>query len=142
MRSYTVVIIYILVNQLADLSRSLVFVGIKLFCLETAKLSFNHDVVGPAAPAIHALTDIQAAKPLFIVGTGKLTTLIEIEDGWNDTLFDRFFYGMNDIFCFQTVGKVMADQPSAIPVNDCSQIHRGMQHWNVGDGNRPYLIGE
>lgn len=59
---YVVVVIHIRVNQLMQLSWQMVFVGIELFRLETAEPSLNHDVTNPAASAIHALSDVGAAK--------------------------------------------------------------------------------
>ena len=56
MGPYVVVVIHLRVNQLMQL------VGIELFRLETAEPSLNHDVTTPAASAIHALSDVEAAK--------------------------------------------------------------------------------
>ena len=44
--------------------------------LEAAEPALNHDVVCPAAPAVHTLTDIEVTKQILVIITGKLAALI------------------------------------------------------------------
>ncbi len=64
----------------------------------------NHNINSSTIPDIYTLPDIQITKDFFVIG--KLTALIEIDNGWNSALFNRFLYGMDDMFCFHTVGNI------------------------------------
>ena len=76
MGPYVVVIIYVLVNQTSKLSWGAIFVRIELLRFEATEPTFNHDVVCPAAPAVHTLTDIEVTKQILVIITGKLAALI------------------------------------------------------------------
>ena len=54
---------------------------ISFFILETAEPAFNHDVIGPAAFAVHALPNSIFLYEVNILPTRKLTALIGILRG-------------------------------------------------------------
>ena len=78
MASLKVVGVYILPDSSSGLTDVAVLCQINLLVLETAEPSFNHDVICPAAFAIHALPDSVILYEVNIVLTGKLTALIAI----------------------------------------------------------------
>ena len=96
MRSNIVVIVYVLNYQLTKFPGGTILIWIELLRLEAAKPAFNHDVVGPAALAIHTLTDIKAAKQIFVIIACKLAALVRIDDGGNTAFLDSFLYGMDN----------------------------------------------
>ena len=44
--------------------------------LEAPEPSFNHDIIGPAAFSVHALTDLVFLQEFHVLMTGKLTALV------------------------------------------------------------------
>ena len=86
MRTYAIVVIHILGDELAQFPRSVILVRVKLLRLEAAEPSLYHDVVGPLAAAVHALPDAIAAKQLFVFLACELAALIRVDDG-RDAVF-------------------------------------------------------
>ena len=48
--------------------------------LETTKPAFNHDIIGPSAFAIHALPNSIISNKFDVFVTGKLASLIRVDD--------------------------------------------------------------
>lgn len=80
MTSFKVVSVDVTSNRSSDFLNVVIFRQIKLFILETAKPSLNHDVVSPATFPVHAPTDINFFYTINILLTCKLATLICV---WN-----------------------------------------------------------
>ena len=76
MASLKVVSVYILSDSGSGLTDVTVLCQVSLFILEATKPSFNHDVICPAAFAIHALPDSVILYKVNVALTGKLTSLI------------------------------------------------------------------
>ena len=58
---------------------------IGLLIFEASEPSFNHDIICPAALSIHALTDMVLLQEVHLFMTGKLASLVRVQD-------DRFGY--------------------------------------------------
>ena len=107
-------------NQLPKLLGRLIFIRVNLFRLQTAEPALNHDIICLAALPIHTLPDLKAFQQSLLLRTGKLTPLIGVQDSRNFMHCYRFFDGMNDGLCIECVGKVMANNFAAVPVNNGS----------------------
>lgn len=81
MRTDAVVLFDVPADQAAQLSRRVVFVRIQLLHLQAAEPSLNHDVVRPAALAVHALANMQAAEELLVLVAGELASLVGMNSG-------------------------------------------------------------
>lgn len=139
MITFKVVAVDISGNGNPRLSDVVVFGQISLFVLKAPEPSLNHDVVRPAALAVHTLADSVFADELAIAVACKLTALIRVQNL-------RFCYlkglltGPDDHCCIQSVIDIPADDIPAVPVDDRRQIKEAMFGGNVGYINRPGLI--
>ena len=68
----------VLADCLACLLDVVVLCQVGLLVLEGAEPALNHDVVGPAALAIHALSDVVNFQEFLVFTTGELAALIRV----------------------------------------------------------------
>ena len=66
----------VLADCLACLLDVVVLCQVGLLVLEGAEPAFNHDVVSPAALAVHALPDVVNFQELFVLTAGELAALV------------------------------------------------------------------
>lgn len=74
MRSFRVVGMHIVANQLPNLLGRMILIGVNLFSLQTAELALDHaaepaldhDIICSAALPIHALPDLKAFQMGFV----------------------------------------------------------------------------
>ena len=90
----------------------------------------------------HALPDAQGLEESFVFGTGELTALVVIENGWNPKAFHGIPDSLQDRRGLQGVGEFPAHDLSAVPVDDGRQIHVAVRHFDVSDIDGPDLIGK
>jgi hypothetical protein len=126
-----------------DISPGFLDVGpsreVGLLILEASKPTLNHDVIGPATLAVHALSDSVFRKEGFILGTGKLTSLIRIKDIRLGNP-EGFLAGLYACSRIKRIIQLPADYVAAMPVDDGCQIEKSMLYWNVCDIDRPGLV--
>lgn len=137
-----IVIADILANFLTQLFGRTELINIDQLSFQTAEPTLNHDVVGPAGLAVHALPDPQRLEEGFIAVTGKLTALVRVEDGGNAATLHRRAYSVQNGRCFQRVGQFPTHDFPAEPIDNGGQVHMAMLHFDVGNVDGPDLIGE
>lgn len=124
---------------MAQLSRhklSLADVGILgkvcFLVFETAKPSLNHNIVGPATFAIHALTNVVLFEKIHVFVACKLTSLIRVQDNGVRHL-KCLFQCVYDHSGIQGIINIPAYNTAAIPVNYGCQIQESTFDGNVGN---------
>ena len=103
MRTYAIVVIHILVDELAQFPRSVILVRIKLLRLEATEPSLYHDVVGPPAAAVHALPDTIAAKQRLVFLACELAALVRVDDGRNAVFLNSLPHCLYDVAYLEAV---------------------------------------
>ena len=78
----------ILADLRAQVSGRMELIDIDQLRLQRAKPALNHDIVGPAGFAVHALANVQVTKQALVFVTGKLTALIRIEDSRSPAVYN------------------------------------------------------
>lgn len=140
MAAFVVVSPDVVVDSLACLLNVVVLCQISLLVLEGAEPALDHDVVSPAALAVHALPDVVIFQELLVFTAGELAPLIRVEDnrlGHLEGLPER----RDDHACVKRIVYLPADDVAAVPVDDGRQIQESVLDGNVGDINGPCLIG-
>lgn len=99
---------------------------------ETAKPSLNHNVVGPATFAIHALTDVVLFEKIYVFAACKLTSLIRVQDNGFRHL-KCLFQCVYDHSGIQGIINIPAYNTAAIPVNYGCQIQESTFDGDVGN---------
>ena len=103
------------------LRRNVIFSQVGFFILEAAKPALNHNVVCPAAFAIHALPDSVVLYKINVLLACKLASLIRIQYlrfGYHECLFQSIYdhSGAKSIVYFP------AYDTAAVPINNGCQI--------------------
>ncbi len=80
MTAFKIVGIDIFPYRLSSLADVGILGKVCFLVFETAKPSLNHNVVGPATFAIHALTDVVLFEKIYVFVACKLTSLIRVQD--------------------------------------------------------------
>lgn len=105
--------------------------------------ALNKNVVnGPAFP-VHADSDRPFAhlqqRCIFIAG--ELAALIRVDDLWLPILFNSFFYYLCAPGGRHDITDAPVDHKSRMHIDDRTQVHKASLHGNIGDVDRPNLIG-
>lgn len=82
MTAFKVVSVNILPNRQSRFLDVIVLSKISFLIFEASKPAFNHDIIGPTALAVHALTDFVILNKIYILLAGKLAALIRIQNLW------------------------------------------------------------
>ena len=130
MAAFKVVCVNICCNRLSGLFDIVPFRQISFVIFEGTEPSLDHDIVGPAAFAIHALTDVVFLKKIFVFMAGKLATLIRVKN-YRLCYFKGFFAGVNAGSCIKRVVQFPSDDASAVPIDDSGQIQESSLDWNI-----------
>ena len=112
---------------------------INLVILESAEPSLNHDIICPAALAIHALPDPLFFKKDSVFITGKLWTLITV-DNFRFCDLECFIYSVHDRSGIQCIIEIPGNDIAAVPVDNRRQVDEPMFHRNIGDIDTPGLV--
>ena len=80
MTTFKVVCMHIFPNSLPCFSNIVILSQICFLIFEIPEPSFDYDIVGPAAFAIHALTDLVLFEKVHVLIACELTALIRIQD--------------------------------------------------------------
>ena len=80
MATFIVVCMHIFPNSLPCFSNIVILSQICFLIFEIPEPSFDYDIVGPAAFAIHALTDLVLFEKVHVLIACELTALIRIQD--------------------------------------------------------------
>lgn len=115
---------------------SLTYIGILgkvcFFVFETAKPSFNHDIVCPPTFTIHALADAVLFEEIHVFVARKLTSLIRVQDNGFRHL-KCLFQCVYDHSGIQCIINLPAYNTAAIPVNYGCQIQESTFDRDVGN---------
>ena len=117
----------------------IVLCKISFFVFEAAEPALNHDVISPAAFAIHALANTIFFHKIDVLLAGELTPLIRIQDLWF-CYFEGFLQSVDNHSGIKCIIHFSANDAAAVPVDNCSQIQESSVNWDVGYINRPCLI--
>lgn len=120
--------------------RRAVLVDIDLCLLQTAEPALHYDIVGPALPSVHALRNIVFLQEVSVLGVGKLTALVAVENRGSTVPFHGVSYSLQNVIGSKLIHQLPANDLSAVSVNDGSQIHVVTVHFDVGDIDGPVLI--
>ena len=129
-------------DQSAQLSRRFVFVGVQPFHLQAVEPTLDHDVVRPAALAIHALADVQVEEKLLVLVAGELASLVGVQNGRQAVCRHGFPHSMDDRGRVERVRQVRPDDLPAAPVDERRKVHVAALHRDIGDVDRPDLVRE
>lgn len=142
MGTHMVIVFDVAADRLAQLSRCLKLVDINQLRLQASEPAFDYNVVCPTGFSIHALPDMQVFQKLFVLFTRKLAALIGVEDRRNAKLFHRPADCLQNGLQTQGIGQIPTHDFSAIPVDDCREIHVAGVQLDVGDVDGPDLVRE
>lgn len=142
MRSDRVVLSNVFADGLTELPRGAVFVDIDLFLLQASEPALHHDVVSPALPPVHALRDVVFFQKVSVFLAGELTALVTVENCRSTVPINCIADSLQHVISFKRIRQPPADNLSAVSVDDCSQVHVVAVHFDIGDVDRPILIGE
>ena len=123
MAALEVVLMNVCRNRLSGFSDVVPFRQVGFIIFESAEPPLDHDVVGPAAFAIHALADSVLTKEVPVFAAGELASLIGVED----IRFchpERFPAGADARSGIQRIVKLPSDDAAADPVDDGCQIQK------------------
>ena len=98
---------------------------VNLVIFQRAEPAFDHNVVGPAAFAVHADFHRVLFYVFDVVMAGKLAALIRIEN-FGSCHLERIFQGTQYHRRRQGVIQLPADDTAAVPVDDRGQIDKSM----------------
>ena len=99
----------------------IVLCQIGFFILEAAEPTLNHDVVCPAAFAIHTLPDSIFLYKINVLLACKLASLIGIQY-LRFCHLECFFLSVNDHSCIKRIIHFPANDAPAVPINNGCQI--------------------
>ena len=132
MTAFKIVGVYIFSYRLSSLTYIGILSKVCFFIFKTAKPSFNHDIVSPAAFAIHALTDMVLFEKIHVFAACKLTSLVRVQD--NRLCYLKcLFQCVYDHSGIQGIINLPAYNTAAIPVNYGCQIQESTFDGDVGN---------
>lgn len=117
-------------------------VDIDQFRLQTAEPPLNHDVVRPTGFPVHALANVGFFQQILVRFACELTALIRVQNRRCAVGFHSTLYCSDDRLCVQRVRQIPAHNLPTVPVDDGGEVHVSPVHFDIGDVDRPDLIGE
>ena len=132
----------IFLNHPPQLPWTMVLTNVQFLCFQTAEPTLNHNVVRPTGFSVHTLTDPALLQQGLVFLACELGSLVTVDDGRYPMGFDSGPYGFYNTGGVQTVRETVSHYFSAAPVDDSSQIHMASVQRDIGDINRPNLIGK
>ena len=139
MAAFVVVSPDVVADCLARLLDVVVLRQVGLFVFERPEPALDHDIVSPAALAVHALADAVFLQELLVFAAGELASLIRVED-FRLRHFECLAAGLDDHTRVQRVVHLPADDIAAVPVDDGRQVQEAVPDGDVGDIDRPCLV--
>ena len=115
-------------------------IDIDVFLLDRMPETLYLDVVLATAFTIHADLDSKPAQSRFPFGTGVLISLIRVDDLRRSMSCDTFFDKRNAVAGRERITKLPADNITAIDINDYIEIHKAVEHGDIGYICTPDLI--
>ena len=88
------------------------------------------------------LANVQRVEERLIFGVGELVGPVGVDGSRNAEAFHSCLHRIQNQRGFQRIGQLPAHDFSAEPVDDCSQVHMAVLHFDIGDIDRPDLIWE
>ena len=140
MAALEVIFFHITPNGLTGFPDVIVLGEVSLLVLEGTKPPFNHDIVSPAALAIHALTYVIFPEKRLVFVAGKLASLVRIQN-FRPGDPESFSNGLDDHAGIKGVVCLPANNAAAVPVYDGCQIEESMPYGDVCNVDGPRLIG-
>ena len=142
MRPDGVVLVNVFCNRATKLKRRVELADINQLLLEGSKPTFNHDVVGPPFPTVHALSNMELLKERPIFSTCELTALVAVDYGGNTVFFHSIPDRFQNMVYLERVGQFPTDDFPAVPIDNSDQVHMMAIHFDVSDIDRPVLVGK
>lgn len=139
MTAFEIVLMNVCCNCLSGFFDIVPFCQIGFIIFEGTEPPLDHDVVSPAALAVHALTNTVFLEKAFVFVAGELTALIRIEDFRLGNL-ECLLTGINTCSSIKRIIQFPSDNASAVPINDGCQIQKATFDRDIGDINGPGLI--
>ena len=121
MTSLKVVSVDILTDGSSGFFDVIVLCQISFFIFEAAEPTLNHDVICPAAFAIHALPDAVYLYKINVLLTCKLATLIRIQY-LRFCYLECLFLSINDHSGIKRIIYFPANDATTVPINNSCQI--------------------
>ena len=121
MTSLKVVSVDILSDGSSGFFDVIVLCQISFFIFEAAEPTLNHDVICPAAFAIHALPDAVYLYKINVLLTCKLATLIRIQY-LRFCYLECLFLSINDHSGIKRIIYFPANDATTVPINNSCQI--------------------
>jgi len=140
MSSTLVVPVDIIVDALVEFYCILTRVQVHMFVLKAAPEAFDEGIVRGAALAVHTQLDALAEDVLTKHLTGKLGSLIRVENIGLAILLHRLFDYLHAPFSLHRVRQGPIQYHPAMQIDHCRQIHKAFRHWNISDIGGPDLI--
>jgi len=104
---------------------------IHAFVLQGPPQPFDHDVVHPAALAVHGDPDVCVFEHLGELEARELTALVRVENSGRAVRSEGFFERFAAEIGIQGVAEPPAQDFSAVPVHDRDQVQKAFPHRNV-----------
>ena len=139
MASFKIVSVYVLRYAAPRFADVCILGEVGFIILEGTEPTLDHDIVCPAAFAIHTLPDLISLQKIDVYLAGELASLIGVNNFWfgNPEGLLKSFYGHAGA---EGVIQLPADNASAVPVDHRRKIEEAVLNRNIRNVNRPCLV--
>lgn len=140
MRPPVVVVVYELLDAIAQFVHAVGRVQTDVFLLYGTPESLYPDVVLTSSTAIHTNLDAMTREQILPPLRGVLRSLVGIDYLRSTIHPDAVLLQLITVVCRERVGEPPANDETAVHVDDCVEVHEAVFHRDVGDVCAPHLI--
>lgn len=123
-----------------SLGHGLITLDINVLVFDAPPKPLGKDVVEGPTAGVHADSDLLLLQSLRKIRTGKLASLIRVED-LGGCMVQSFFESLHTECRLQAVGESPGQNIAGEPIQDRHQVHKTMDEPDVGDIRTPDLVG-